>query len=36
MGGTSPSLLGAILEALHRLDVQIDTEHSPPTKQGGK
>jgi len=36
MGGTSPSMLGEILNALHRLDAKVDTEHSPPTKQGGK
>ena len=35
MGGGPPSMLGDVLAALHRLDSEIDTEHSPPTKQGG-
>jgi len=35
MGGDSPSILSEVLDALHRLDAEIDTEHSPPTKQGG-
>ena len=35
MGGGPPSMLSDILAALHRLDSEIDTEHSPPTKQGG-
>ena len=29
------SMLDAILVALHRLGTGPDTEHSPPTKQGG-
>ncbi len=36
MAGDSPSLLSDVLDALHRLDVNIDTEHTPPTKQGGE
>lgn len=36
MGGTAPSMLGEILNALHVLNASVDTEHSPPTKQGGK
>jgi len=28
-------LLSQVLEALHLLDAGIDTEHAPPTKQGG-
>lgn len=36
MGGTSPSMLGEILNALHALNAEVDTEHSPPTKQGGE
>lgn len=35
MSGGPPSMLSEILAALHRLDSEIDTEHSPPTKQGG-
>lgn len=35
MGGGPPSMLSDILAALHQLDSEIDTEHSPPTKQGG-
>ena len=35
MGGGPPSMLGDILAALRQLDSEIDTEHSPPTKQGG-
>lgn len=35
MGGTSPSMLGEILNALHSLDAPADTEHTAPTKQGG-
>lgn len=36
MGGGSPSVLSEILDALHQLDADVDTEHSPPTKQGGE
>jgi len=36
MGGTVPSVLGEVLNALHRLDAAVDTEHSPPTKHGGE
>lgn len=36
MGGGSPSMLSEILDALHRLNADVDTEHSPPTKQGGE
>lgn len=36
MGGGSPSLLGEVLNTLMRLDTTVDTEHSPPTKQGGE
>lgn len=36
MGGDSPSILSEVLDALHRLDAEIDTEHTPPTKQGGE
>lgn len=36
MGGASPSLLGEILNARHALNAGVDTEHSPPTKQGGQ
>ncbi len=35
MGGGPPSMLGEILNALHSLDSDLDTEHPPPTKQGG-
>ncbi len=35
MGGGPPSMLGEILNALHSLDSDLDTENSPPTKQGG-
>jgi len=35
MGGGPPDQLDQVLDALHRLEVAIDTEHSPPTKQGG-
>lgn len=36
MGGGRPSLLGQVLSALHRMDAEVDLEHSPPTKQGGE
>ncbi|WP_020677906.1 hypothetical protein [Geopsychrobacter electrodiphilus] len=36
MGGGPPSVLPEVLEALHRLNAEIDVEHSSPTKQGGK
>ena len=35
MGGGPPSMLDEILNALHCLNYEVDTEHSPPTKQGG-
>lgn len=35
MCGGPPSMLGEVLNAMHCLDTDIDTEHSPPTKQGG-
>lgn len=35
MGGGPPSMLSDILATLHRLDSEIDSEYSPPTKQGG-
>ncbi len=34
MGGGPPSMLSDILAALHRLDSEMDSENSPPTKQG--
>ena len=34
MAGGAPSLLSEILEALHYLGSGVDTEHTPPTKQG--
>ena len=36
MGGGPPGVLDQVLVALHRLDAEFDTEHSPPTKQGGE
>ena len=36
MGGGPPDVLDKVLIALHRLDADVDTEHSPPTKQGGQ
>jgi hypothetical protein len=36
MGGGPPDVLDQVLKALHRLDAEIDVEHSPPTKQGGE
>jgi len=35
MQGTQPDILDEIYRALHDLDASLDTEHSPPTKQGG-
>lgn len=35
MPGEEPTLLTQIHEALHALNAQIDTEHTPPTKHGG-
>lgn len=35
MGGDGPDILDEILRALHALGAGIDTEHSPPAKQGG-
>ncbi|WP_020678058.1 hypothetical protein [Geopsychrobacter electrodiphilus] len=36
MGGGPPNKLDEILKFLHRLDAEIDVDHSPPTKQGGE
>ena len=36
MGGASPSILSEILDALRTLNAEVDTENSPPTKQGGQ
>lgn len=36
MGGGPPGILDEVLHALHRLDAEIDIDHSPPTKQGGE
>ena len=36
MGGDSFSILSEVLDALHKLDAEVDTEHTPPTKQGGE
>ena len=36
MGGGPQDVLDEVLMALHRLDADVDTEHSPPTKQGGE
>jgi len=36
MGGGSPSILDQVLNALHRLDAEVDVDHSPPTKHGGE
>ena len=36
MGGGPPDILDEILAVLHRLNAEVDLEHSPPTKQGGK
>jgi len=35
MCGGPVSSLGDVLQALHRLGSWIDSEHAPPTKQGG-
>ncbi len=36
MGGGPPDMLDQVLSVLHQLDADRDTEHSPPTKQGGQ
>lgn len=36
MGGGPPNMLDEVLKVLNRLDAEIDSEHSPPTKQGGE
>ena len=36
MGGGPQDVLDEVLMALHRLDSDVDIEHSPPTKQGGE
>ena len=36
MGGGPPDKLDEILKVLHRLDAEVDIDHSPPTKQGGE
>ena len=36
MGGGPPGDLDKVLMALHRIDADVDIEHSPPTKQGGE
>ena len=36
MGGDSSSILSEVLDALHSLNAEVDTEHTPPTKQGGE
>lgn len=36
MGSDVPSILDEVLNALHKLNVSPDIEHSPPTKQGGE
>ncbi len=36
MGGGPPDILDKILAVLHRLNAEVDLEHSPPTKQGGE
>lgn len=36
MGGGPPDILDEVLRTLHRLQANIDTEHAPPTKQGGE
>ena len=35
MAGGPPSVLDQVLQALHRLDAEIDVDHTSPTKQGG-
>lgn len=35
MTGGEPAMLGRVLRALESLTGGFDTEHSPPTKQGG-
>lgn len=36
MGGGGPDVLDEVFAALHKLNAEIDVEHSPPTKQGGE
>jgi hypothetical protein len=36
MGGGPPGVLDQVLNALHRLDAQVDVDRSPPTKHGGE
>ncbi|MDX2495823.1 MAG: hypothetical protein QNK27_12740 [Desulfuromusa sp.] len=36
MGGGPPDKLDEILKVLHHLAAEVDSDHSPPTKQGGK
>ncbi len=36
MGGDKPDLLDEVMQTLHTLHATIDTEHTPPTKQGGE
>ena len=36
MGGGPPDKLDEILKVLHRLGAEVDIDHSPPTKHGGK
>ena len=36
MAGGPPNMLEGILHVLHRLDAEINTEKSPPTKHGGE
>ncbi len=36
MTGGPPNMLGEILQVLQRLDVEIDTGNSSPTKHGGE
>lgn len=36
MAGGPAGQLDLVLAALHRLGVEPDTEHSPPTRQGGE
>ena len=35
-GSTNNAILDDVLAALHSLGVEVDIEHSPPTKQGGE
>lgn len=36
MGGGPPDILDEVLQALHRLDAEVDIARAPPTKQGGE